>query len=1061
LGSIHNYSSIADIQNYWLSDIASKYFNFSDTNNYKIGIFGYINEVMSTVTQDAFNSINVAKREFYAASAENIDSFYKMAGNYEVDIPLVVPAKCNIALFITEKDIIENSSIVDGTYTFILDNTMEILADGIQFTLDYPIRILARYSNGKYNYTTYYDTTKNNSLAKISSKYIQNKCVNINNTKYLALSIGVQQYVITNKNENITKNSSIETTSLIFQYDGDLAGFDIYYTENPGVSVEEHIPKYDINDITPAGKFCIYEYLPDNKIRITFPRSAYFSPKINAEIRCAIYTSGGTSNEFDEFLGDLECSCQSDDYPYNNGLMIRGVVNGKCSGAIDKQSDEDFKRDVRYAIKTNSTITCASDLEEFFNDVASDKQIRVKFSKNRDDALYRIYNSFVLLKDNSDNVIPTNSCDIIIKRSEFDEFQGDRGIIKPGKIFQYTSRNDGSVEIVPYKLSDSLPSELENSDTILFANPFLIACAMENGIVGYYGNAISEIHNTEFTFVEDRTVNQFICLGFQIDRNPIAGEKYYTFTVKISSSSDLDPATLVTITDKENEDNLIRARYDGVVSETFYKDGAVWFRVKYITDNEDESTEDIQISTYSTINEDGESFTYHTGYSMNFDVLDTFVQGDILAVKKDKDLGKVRGCIDIDNTLTNHGMYIPLYIEEYDEEKDAYTMRAYISTNDFISLNQTITLDHGIYMTNGLEDNSVAIPMENTTCTISIFYKDDIANYVHNMWGYSFFKNYTLTNQYSTPSSEAFSLAKGITFFKSNLKFIDNTTIENVISSSTGMVSNIYTENNNVNALVKYDDGTEEIIVVKKGVIDTSGNISYTNEFELKYEVGVKFDSNAIIASKQVYEGDIDDYQMRISLTPLTRADWIKNYDNYNTLINKIYKTFDVLYEAYFSLENQYGISMSLFNTYGKSNRYEVGNYNAMYPLSRVNCSMSIGVEVDAMTNITLFTEKLRLYIKEFIESFNDLDQNGKPLFIIDLLGDIKDEFPEIIHVEYYGFNEYGTEAQVISPKKEDAITTDYVQTYVPEFINIYTYTENGITIPKIDIRILNSVALQ
>ena len=40
---------------------------------------------------------------------------------------------------------------------------------------------------------------------------------------------------------------------------------------------------------------------------------------------------------------------------------------------------------------------------------------------------------------------------------------------------------------------------------------------------------------------------------------------------------------------------------------------------------------------------------------------------------------------------------------------------------------------------------------------------------------------------------------------------------------------------------------------------------------------------------------------------------------NFNFLfINKMYDIYDALFEAYFALENQYGITMSLFNTYGR-----------------------------------------------------------------------------------------------------------------------------------------------
>lgn len=1114
MAKIHNYSSIADIQNFWITDIASQYFDFTDTNNYKVGMFGYINEVMSTVTQDAFNTINIAKREFYASTAEHIDSFYKMAGNYDIDVPLVVPGRANIVLFIAEGDIVKHGTLSDGTYTFIIDNSLEILADQIPFTLDYPIRILARARNDKYAYTSYYDTRKTNSLADPSVKYIQNKCVTLNEVKYLALNITARQYTITNDTQNITKNSAVETTSLVFSFDGDLAGFDIYYTENPGVSVEEFIPKYDMNDVTPEGKFCLYEFLADNKIRITFPKNAYFSPKMNSEIRCSVYTSMGEKGLFDEYLGDLQCTPSSEEYPYNNGLIIKGTVNGKCKDGINKLGDDDFKRDVRYAVRTNNTITTSSDLSEYFNNAAGDRSIRVEFEKQRDDVLERVYKSFILLKDDEENVIPTNSCNLLIRKSQFDEILGDRGIIKPGRVINYQNNANTTVVFTDLKLTDDLEqintvkrNELneeikslrievaaeENKDEpnyyliatlrnrinqkeneikkldFLFTNPFLISVAFNNGIVGYYGNAISEVHSTEFTFVEDRSINQFICLGIQIERNPIAGEKYYTFTVKISSSSDMDPETLITMIDPEAEENIIRAKHDGSIVETFYKDGTVFYKLQYILEDGTIETEDIQVGTSFTVDQDTHEFTLTPGYSIKFNVLDTFVKDDIIAIKKVTDLGKLRACIDIDNSLINNSKYIPLFIEEYDEEKDAYTLRGYISTNDFISLNQTITLDHGIYNIFGMEDGTMAIPMDDTSCTVSLFYKDDVNNYMHNMWSYDYFKNYTLTNKYTTPLSENFSFVKGIAFFKSNLKYVNNTITETILAKGDGVLSRIYTEDNMVYCEMKYDEPVEiddmgstiesESILLRSGTVSSSGKVSYKTVFELEKEVGDQFSKNATIATKTESTLDGDDFEMIVTLSPLTRADWIKDYDNFNLLINKIYKTFDILYDAYFQLENQYGISMSLFNTYGRSARYEIGNNRDMRELNKVNCSINIGVEVDAMTNTTLFKEKFVAFIKKEIESFNDVDENGKSLFIIDLLAKAKEEFPEIQHLEYYGFNDYGTEAQVITPKEEE-VTTSFLSAYVPEFINIDTENVNGRKEPKIHVSILNNTAL-
>ena len=64
--------SSEEIQDYWISQIAPNYFDFSNVNNYRVGVFGYINEVLSTIATDGFNALNVSHREFYPVTAQNL-----------------------------------------------------------------------------------------------------------------------------------------------------------------------------------------------------------------------------------------------------------------------------------------------------------------------------------------------------------------------------------------------------------------------------------------------------------------------------------------------------------------------------------------------------------------------------------------------------------------------------------------------------------------------------------------------------------------------------------------------------------------------------------------------------------------------------------------------------------------------------------------------------------------------------------------------------------------------------------------------------------------------------
>ena len=93
--NVKKYTSTAEVQEFWINEIAPKYFNFENTNNYRSGLFGYINEVMSTALMDTHQSINIARREFYPVSAQNPQSFYKMAAVQKLDLPMATPSRCN------------------------------------------------------------------------------------------------------------------------------------------------------------------------------------------------------------------------------------------------------------------------------------------------------------------------------------------------------------------------------------------------------------------------------------------------------------------------------------------------------------------------------------------------------------------------------------------------------------------------------------------------------------------------------------------------------------------------------------------------------------------------------------------------------------------------------------------------------------------------------------------------------------------------------------------------------------------------------------------------------
>lgn len=977
--AVKNLTSSAELQEYWLENIAPNYFDMDDTNNYRAGIFGYINEVMSTSLIDVFYTINVARREFYPNTAKFMQSFYKMAALQQVSAPLVTAATAKAILVIPQKDIISNSTTTeDGVYKCVIDKTAVISAEEIPFMLDYSIIILSKRKNGKWSHTIHYDTSYENELvSSTSSKYIANKIVNNNGADYILMSANVRQVQMSSLTETISKDTTIDTTTLTFTFDGDLSHFDVFYIEEPEESDEIQLKKILYGGTMSESPFCYYKLVDSATIQIIFPNNPYFTPKINSEIRVDIYTSLGSDGEFKVFNGNLACEMKSEKYPYNANITMTGVIDGASSGAKAKPTTEEFRQSILRAYTTNNTITSEIDLQKYFDSQFKSDKSKVIFRKKRDDDYARVYGAYFLLKDENELVIPTNSLTINLNVSDLDTYneESQRAVIRPGTIFSYEDDISGKTNynltvMDDVSLSTDL-SEFDDNSRFLFTNPFLIGISLDQCVVGFYYNSVNESRKLEYSYVNDSSMMQFIGSNLTIKRNAMNGEDFYQFEITISPSSDLDIESIVEIPDNTLEENLIRAQMNGYVDSIIFSEGRIQCTVIY----EDETEEVILLSNGIEAGEDEYDYLYDPGYTMRYNVYESFVAGDIIAEKKCTDLGKIRAALNFKGMLYESKMYIPMSIEEADKDTNFFVLRGYISTDDSIELDGTMTIENGVYMSTDEENDYLSISMNNLIPEVSIFYKNDDVNPTHIYSEFNYFKNYTLTNTYSVNVNEGIDLIKSIDFIRSV--------------------------------------------------------ITYTSAKD-------------------------DDFSFSLSEVPVLKANWAKNSENFNYFTSYIYSYYEYLYETYFLLENNYGIDMKFYNTYGKSRFYKIGIRDEFTILKNVNNSISFGICLSPLTAQDIFLISFRKFVKDYIEQIND-DDGSKEIYMMNMVSEIKSEFSEIEYIEYYGFDNYTNSAQKIEPLEDSELTDVDLLNYIPEFINIYTERVNGENIPKIDVLFLDN----
>lgn len=411
------------------------YFDFDTKQLHRTGVFGYINEVMATTNMDTYHGVTVARREFYPNTANYTKSLFKMAALQQIDYPMANAGVATAVLLLHESEILKYGVLQAGTtgiYKLVVDNDMVITAGSIPFMLDYPINILFKtatkttknqsdtmgdyrnkpgvvtFTNNDVIYNISYDTTYKNSQNTQTTKYLKHRVVNYGGEKLLIIAVGLRQCTRTVSEQVINQSPTMTNVTLDFPFEGDLCGFDVFYTPN-GSDQKIQLVKLPINANPVNESFCMYSLTSDNILKIHFPSNNYFTPKFNSVITVHIYTTLGEDGNFRLFNGDLQCSPSSEKYDYNRVLAISGQIQGSCSGGYSMPTFEIFRQKVVRAYATNQVKCTEQDLQMYFDDMVATTNNKILFFKRRDDVFERLFGAFMLLRDLSGDIIPTNS----------------------------------------------------------------------------------------------------------------------------------------------------------------------------------------------------------------------------------------------------------------------------------------------------------------------------------------------------------------------------------------------------------------------------------------------------------------------------------------------------------------------------------------------------------------------------------------------------------------------------------------------------------------------------
>lgn len=965
-----NYTSNSSIKKYWIEKIAPNYLDMDNSNLYNIGIFGYINEIMSNIVEDGLFSTNMVRREFYPSSAQYTQSLYKMASPHGIDLPMATPSKNNVILLIKQDDIINPryGSINGNTKTVILDNNMVAMVGEIPFMLDYPIIILARdKGNGNYNYTVHYDFKYNNSISDLNDKYIFNKVITHNgNETYLLLNVYMHQVVKNSFSEPIIKNSVLDTYIKDIDFEGDIANFEVFYQENDNSPKIQLIKQLDGSQPIKES-FCNYTFIGDNTLRIIIPYNIYFNPAFNSILTVDIYTTDAENGNYSSYDGDVICSFDNcDETLYNKEMIVLGVSQGASNGGKGKLDKDEFRQKIINAYSTNNTVTTANDLQVLFNQIA-DKYNKLVFNKKRDDCFNRLFGAYMLLRDEKLDIVPTNTCDIHITKDTINNamINDNQFIIKPGSIFKYDSNkvylelnNDLNI------MSDLDEYEYGEKFDFIYTNPFLISGSLNPNTIGYYLNSCNHKVPLSFSYVNDESHMQFIANNLYINRNSLLGENFYKLYIMISPSTDLDSSTMFS-----HEEYVINAKKDGYVEKIVHIDGILYMILRY----SDDETERIIINNF--ISSTNGKFEYKTGWNSQLNIGDYFKEGDILASSNITDLGLVRVMGSFDNYIKDLNYYIPFVLESYIPEKNFYKFSAVIEIDDTVSFDGKTNIISGLYDMSGNKiSDPIEIEISNLAMELNVFYHDNYLNIPHGYDSYSYVTNYTLTNRYSQTKVNYFDLITPVKYIRSTMSYIDpNYSSENnyiIINESPIVKANWIKIKNNADYF--YGKLLNNYSFIENVFYSLEQNFSIDLKFYNTY--GISKFYNVGVANKIEKLNQVNcTFSFGIKLNSVTQntESFIENFNTYvRNYIEEINSDTSISNSIYLinmctEIKNNFD-EIEYIEYYGMNSDYYTLNTDRDYLIQKI----------EAVDSISLINNGITKYVPEFINVFS-IQKNG------------------------------------------------------------------------------------
>lgn len=386
-----------------LLDIAEKYTDIKNTDFLKTGLFGYITESMAMMIRDSSYHKTMLYNESFLNTAVIPKSVYNWAKMFNVEVQKAIPKYAEIEIRLPINSI-QNLMMIKKSSELKLNKEDPIIAGGYYFSLEHSIIIT--YSNEKYS--AKYDSTEYSStnFQNLNGSYILTTKIENSNTdaneSTLVIYARAYQYKRTVIVKQITSNSFLNKVQH-YDFDDQFCGAKLFYkdgNENKPINLT-----YSDLSTSSSEMSAFYNLSNDNELELIFKTgNGYFMPSSNSQLILYIYTTKALDAPKQITDDGIMLFSDADlkSLPVVISFNPTSLIGGKNMPSLS-----DIKETIINEISTRNTITTKSDLNNYFNILTSliedVNDGKVTFTKKRDDILRRIYNAYLLLRDNSDD----------------------------------------------------------------------------------------------------------------------------------------------------------------------------------------------------------------------------------------------------------------------------------------------------------------------------------------------------------------------------------------------------------------------------------------------------------------------------------------------------------------------------------------------------------------------------------------------------------------------------------------------------------------------------------